>query len=993
MAIFKEPRTAAPAIDDAPERPRLAGVFKDSGIKPIKSWEIEARARLRSSANEARVVEVDATFNDTIVIESAIASLLDTFLTRDILPALQTMTGRSFSTLPSSGRPGVVRVRTSGALAAQQYTITGTPVSDLVIEGGSWRGCKHGLYEWLRQLGVYQLAPGERFRVIPSRSDLRLSLSVNNTPAIPTIAWTAQGAPSGNLWPFGDGDDHLAAWYEFLDWNQRPIAHYTSVAGGTLPEKVPFGGHVDAFVYSDKQAEFDADATHFAQLNRSWNTSTVYVAGNIVVAGGKRYTCATGGTSHSSGSGPTGEGTGIADGTCVWDWLDNTTRSTGVGYFHMTHTGTATGTDYDGTTGVVGIYADWVGDAVDANVAGVGARPDLAGLEMTISAAVADGADYCKDIKCRDLIRNEFGGSTDATATDLSLWRAGKIYDIAKATRPSTSFKVADYAYDKQSAPPTTGLTVSPNLFVQLAQWLYATDGLPGRVLFDRWVARRDLDGFDLGIYDYWALSEHTGSDARFATSRAWRHFREWAAAGNVKSFFGESTFAIGAIGPQWWGALQMNMRGTGLTDAALLTEWCLKAFGEGAPHVRRMLERWWTKEWPYVIPHGYELGLAFDDLKLADTATLGDAGARSRVAAMMAYVVFLHYRFNWYDVSVLAPSPPSEAAAAAAAEPLLQWMWRTRATMMVDAKYLHDQIMASAHLSGAFKTQWAIPSDSGNWAAWRSSNNITDYTDTQIQTDFETLRTGTYTKPTAAVHTAAVETSLVTPYSPSGSSPVQTNWVYGTEAGELGHEYLFGSTNGGTLKIRAAATSTPAAVRIRLYNATTDALISQTDVTLPQNVETDHDIDLSGLLPGYYRVFVENHRGEISHSLLVRPDTPIVRVGSYGRILWNVGDAPTYPRFFFVPKGVTAFHIFQTNPDNLVVKDSTGATVSPSLISPYVRKYTVPAGEDQEVWRWEGIATAGSYPAHGTPKILDIPEWTSPTKEQMIVPSNLWLE
>jgi hypothetical protein len=51
-----------------------------------------------------------------------------------------------------------------------------------------------------------------------------------------------------------------------------------------------------------------------------WEVSTVYEVGDQVDNNSLTYTCTTGGTSASSG-GPTGTGTGITDGSCVWSYL------------------------------------------------------------------------------------------------------------------------------------------------------------------------------------------------------------------------------------------------------------------------------------------------------------------------------------------------------------------------------------------------------------------------------------------------------------------------------------------------------------------------------------------------------------------------------------------------------------------------------------------------------------------------------------------------
>jgi len=65
--------------------------------------------------------------------------------------------------------------------------------------------------------------------------------------------------------------------------------------------------------------------TSGASSLNSWATNTSYSVGNWRGANGNVYACATGGTSALSGTGPSGTGTGITDGSCTWDYVD--TRS------------------------------------------------------------------------------------------------------------------------------------------------------------------------------------------------------------------------------------------------------------------------------------------------------------------------------------------------------------------------------------------------------------------------------------------------------------------------------------------------------------------------------------------------------------------------------------------------------------------------------------------------------------------------------------------
>jgi hypothetical protein len=53
----------------------------------------------------------------------------------------------------------------------------------------------------------------------------------------------------------------------------------------------------------------------------AWATSTSYTVGQQVIANGNVYQCKTAGTSASTGSGPSGTGTSITDGTAVWQYV------------------------------------------------------------------------------------------------------------------------------------------------------------------------------------------------------------------------------------------------------------------------------------------------------------------------------------------------------------------------------------------------------------------------------------------------------------------------------------------------------------------------------------------------------------------------------------------------------------------------------------------------------------------------------------------------
>lgn len=72
------------------------------------------------------------------------------------------------------------------------------------------------------------------------------------------------------------------------------------------------------FIYTestDSWAKVSGDTT------QAWVSNTAYLIGDLVVNGDNVYQCDTDGTSDLSGSGPSGTGTNIADGSTRWDYV------------------------------------------------------------------------------------------------------------------------------------------------------------------------------------------------------------------------------------------------------------------------------------------------------------------------------------------------------------------------------------------------------------------------------------------------------------------------------------------------------------------------------------------------------------------------------------------------------------------------------------------------------------------------------------------------
>ena len=87
--------------------------------------------------------------------------------------------------------------------------------------------------------------------------------------------------------------------YSLWAWVKITAVTDATHVTATVQEKVQFGA----------EGELDGAA---------WATNTAYVTGETVLCNGKYYRCRQAGTSAPSGTGPNGTGTQIVDGTCVW---------------------------------------------------------------------------------------------------------------------------------------------------------------------------------------------------------------------------------------------------------------------------------------------------------------------------------------------------------------------------------------------------------------------------------------------------------------------------------------------------------------------------------------------------------------------------------------------------------------------------------------------------------------------------------------------------
>jgi len=152
---------------------------------------------------------------------------------------------------------------------------------------------------------------------------MQFSVGVRNgrLDAIETVAGTAPtlnifgGATMPANCAAADAGTILSAITLPTDW----------LAAAASGSKAKLGTWTDASADATGLARYfriNAGATCHIQglCSQAWQASTPYVLNQQVNNGGNTYICTTAGTSAGSG-GPTGTGSGITDGTAVWNYV------------------------------------------------------------------------------------------------------------------------------------------------------------------------------------------------------------------------------------------------------------------------------------------------------------------------------------------------------------------------------------------------------------------------------------------------------------------------------------------------------------------------------------------------------------------------------------------------------------------------------------------------------------------------------------------------
>lgn len=560
--------------------------------------------------------------------------------------------------LPGLAPPQVFDLRNQLATAGiDAFALYAEPGRGMWIVARRERGLIHGFYAFLEGLGARWFFPGDNWTLIPTRTDLRLTVSTVENPDLVYFNFTAGGFGSNAAFPPADYhlfQDRILAWMRrirFPQDSQRSCGH-TAVA-----------------FTSDQQNAIRADPLQLAEV------------------GGVRQLL----PNPTSGVNAKLHNTHHATVPCsqagaVVSYVD----SSGQSWCEDPN-------DYTSRRGVVGLFTDWVltrlMDEINAG------RP-----RQFISVEPGDSLNYghCDCWKCRALLRKGPYGPLSIADSRIS----DRVFHMANVAATHVGAALPDhgvclYGYNAHAAPPT--IPLKPNLYVAVDAHAYhfRFTGMTAEELLDAWVAKQSANPFgrfQLGIRDGWA----TGQDQPvWSVQRTLDRFREWIPRGYVGATV-EATYGAGAVGLPLYVASRLAWD-SGADVEAIVADFHQRAFGLAAEPMRRMTDRWARG---YLMT-SHELGLSYADLAdaTARLAGVADPGFQRRVHD---YKLYVHYLRLLYEYRYALTNN--------ADDDYLRHIWRIFHSGMVFTRGLQEAI--DQNLPPDVAARWDLHNaNAGGWA------------------------------------------------------------------------------------------------------------------------------------------------------------------------------------------------------------------------------------------------------------------------------------
>jgi hypothetical protein len=146
------------------------------------------------------------------------------------------------------------------------------------------------------------------------------SAEANNEIVVLIVA----DGPFANNYPtYANAGAHFLIRRDYFSFQKRAAAG-PGITGKTYTYKTPMGfgtKYTIRLLWDGVNAVVVMHDGTIVTIQRPWTVSTAWQLNETCLNNGKYYNCTTAGTSAASGTGPTGTGSGISDGTAVWEYI------------------------------------------------------------------------------------------------------------------------------------------------------------------------------------------------------------------------------------------------------------------------------------------------------------------------------------------------------------------------------------------------------------------------------------------------------------------------------------------------------------------------------------------------------------------------------------------------------------------------------------------------------------------------------------------------
>ncbi len=632
--------------------------------------------------------------------------------------------------------------------------------------------------------------------------------------------------------------------------------------------------------------------------------------------------------------------------------------------------------DYASYQGLVGLFADWTVRNF------IHFKQNVNPSFYTMSVEPPDGGQYDQSWKSKHLLRKgpyNLNLNQDSSDSDTTFHLANMVARQAQQQVPGAYVNL--YAYFTHALPPS--IPIEQNTIVLLAPYafhFYFSKMLPLE-LITAWKQKQQSNSqgsFKMGIYDYWASSISVHDIPFMGVEKAVQQLQTFYQNNLMESFTGESTAAAGPLGLTWY--VSSHLAWDMNTDVdALKNEFYTLAFGNAAPPMQRMLERWNSINF-HLTAH--ELGLSYLDLQEATQYAANDPVITPRLNDFKKYLHYMRLRFEYDTLPLKDTQGRDNLAKYTKADEMTLYTWRVYDSLMVHA--FRDNELLYYFIRDYMPSFFSTYHARWNWkdedpATPGVQNNAPGFLEAQQRGPIAQAELNTFMldgqqtySPLSFSPMAFDEQQLVPLQIPTVTGTITTP-IFATTIGKA--EFQLYST-GRAIPFTVTVNAPPSApdIKLKIIDSSGNALQEQ---WLPSGTTTQFHLTFP---PGINHIEITSFSISSGFQFIIPQDVPFVRVGNAN--FWGLQGKRGY---FYVPKGTSRIVLWAETPVLPKLYNPLGQQEIVNAHGPNLFYVDVPISFQGAVWSLSDIPTLNNnFQFLTTPNIL------APSPEQLMIPVEL---